>query len=156
MSAAATATLSDSTAGRIGMLTNSAAVPITGSVTPAPSAPRTIAVGARRSSCGSGVPPRGTAATSLYARISGDASDILERAARADRKVERSPHRSAQCLPSERICRPLDRDHAGGTACGSRPDDGADVTRILDAGQDEDEGRQRGGVGSGRERGIEP
>src|SRR5262249_42045958 len=61
-SAAATATFSDSTGARMGMVSDSSAVVMMALDTPDPSPPRTTAIGRRKSTRGSSVPPRGTAA----------------------------------------------------------------------------------------------
>ena len=97
MSAAAMATFSDSTGGRIGIVTVSLAAARASPEMPAPSPPRTIAVGPRRSTRGSGAPPRGTAAIrrTRASRAAAITSCSVPRAATGTRKVPPIAPRSA-------------------------------------------------------------
>src|SRR5258708_5743927 len=97
MSAAAIATLSDSTRACIGIVTVSCSAAMVTADTPAPSPPSTIAVGSRRWTFGRGVPPRGTAAMRRTPSSRADAttSDSEPRAAIGSRNVPPMPPRSA-------------------------------------------------------------
>ena len=152
----ATATLSDSTPSRIGMRTSASARVRTASSQAATLASHRRAMRARPASlvehCGrAGVERDDVDARALEGR-DGSFGGRLD----ADGQAQGAAHRSAQGLPSERIrARPRAHDSRGAGGIG-RPDDRADVARVLHAVHHDDAHGRRAGDHAGERGGVEP
>ena len=130
ISAAVTATLSDSTGGRIGIVTRSSAA-VTSVVRQArafaaeQNRDRAAQVGTPAAACRAAARSRRSAMPRCSERLDRRRSGWRD----CDRQPERAAHRAAQRLPAERIRRAVGRDHAGGAAAVGGADDRADVAR---------------------------
>ena len=82
---------------------------------------------------------RGTARRWRRPRCAQPARAPRTRLPHGDRQPERAAHRAAQRLPAERVGGAIGGDDAGGTAAVGGPDDRADIARVLNAVEQQDQ-----------------
>ena len=98
----------------------------------------------------SGVPPRGTVASSATPRAASAWRHGVERLPCADGQAERAAHRAAQRFPAEGIGRSHGADDAGAPQASAARIDRADVAGVLHAGQHQEQRRACGARQSAR------